>query len=124
MEAAANIIFDDDEDIGVQAAALKSYLTSLEAHSVKMETKTGDEFTCYTIAPDFAGGVRETSKATGIIDSGASATFVTSDDKVSNQTTRRAQLLMVKAVTRLISENRSTNCKQGKSFTSSSCANV
>lgn len=35
MEAASNLIFDDDEDLDIQAVALKSYLLSLEANAVK-----------------------------------------------------------------------------------------
>ena len=79
MEAASKIIFDEDEDLDIQAAALQSYLLSLEANSVKANTIGEDEINHYT-------------SATGIIDSGASATFVSSIAKLSNATVHKSQL--------------------------------
>lgn len=35
MEAASKIIFDDDKDLDIQAAALQSYLSNLEAQPCK-----------------------------------------------------------------------------------------
>ena len=77
MEAAAKIVFDDDADLDVQATALQTYLQTLEANTVK--AMGADEINNYTVA-------------NGIIDSGASATFVTSADKVSNATTHKTSL--------------------------------
>lgn len=85
MEAASEIIFDDDEDLDVQDAALQSYLLSLESQSVKLGAMA-------------AGGAKHYTMSTGIVDSGASATFVTSEQNISNSTTHWAQL-------------RTSNCK-------------
>lgn len=60
MEAVSKIIFDDDKDLDVQASAVKSYLLSLEAHSVELGAM-------------IAGRIKHSTKSTGIIDSYASA---------------------------------------------------
>lgn len=78
LEAASKIIFDDDEDLDIQAALLQNYLLSLEENFVKIGAKTKGEFSCYTLA-------------TGLIYSGASATFVTSIEKFSNAMTHNTQ---------------------------------
>lgn len=36
MKTASKIIFDEDEDLEVQAAALQNYLAALEAHTVNL----------------------------------------------------------------------------------------
>ena len=79
MEAASKIIFDDDEDLEIQAAALQNYLLALEANTVKASTSGVEDINHYSIA-------------SGIIDSGASATFVTSTDKLTNATAHKSQL--------------------------------
>lgn len=68
MEASPKIIFDDDEDLYVQSAAIQSYLFSLEDNSVKAGAIGACSFNCYTLA-------------NGNIYSGASANFVTLKDK-------------------------------------------
>lgn len=79
MEAAFKISFDDDKDLDVKTAALQSYLLSLEANSVNSGAiGTGDP-NCNTLA-------------NGIIDSGASAIFVTSQDKFRNASVHKSQL--------------------------------
>lgn len=70
---------DEDEDLDEQAVALQSYLTSLDAHSVKVGAKDAANFNCYTIANE-------------IINSGASATFVTSTSTICNATNHKTQL--------------------------------
>lgn len=79
MEAASNVIFDDDEELDVQASALHGFLLSLEANSVKMGAMAAAEFHCYTLA-------------TSIIESGGSTTFVRTKDKLSNALTHKSQL--------------------------------
>lgn len=79
MEAASKIIFNDDEYIDAQAAALKCYLHFMEVHTVNMGAKGGVHLYCYT-------------SASGIIHSGAGATFLTSIDKKSNALKHKAQL--------------------------------
>lgn len=46
VEAASKIIFDDDKNLGIQSAALQSYLISLEAHSVKLEANAPTNIDC------------------------------------------------------------------------------
>lgn len=70
MEAASKIVFDDDEDLDIQAAAFQSCLLSLEAKPVKDCAMCAGELNCY-------------ASANSIIDSGAGANFVTSIDKIS-----------------------------------------
>lgn len=53
IEVASTIIFDDNEDIDVQAEALQNYLLSLEAQSVKMGAMA-------------AGGIQHYTTSTGI----------------------------------------------------------
>lgn len=79
MEAATKITFNEDKGLGIQAAALHSYLTSLEAHSVSLGDEASAHFNCYTLA-------------TGLIDSKVSATNVTTTDKISNSRPHKAQL--------------------------------
>lgn len=79
MEAASKIIFDDDEDLYVQDAPLQSYLLSLEATYVKASAMSSGGLSCYNFA-------------SGIIDSGASATFFTSIDKSSNASVHKSHL--------------------------------
>lgn len=66
METAATILFDVDEDLDLQAAALQSYLLTLESNTVNNGATGSGSFNCYT-------------STNNIIDSGASTThFVTS----------------------------------------------
>lgn len=75
MEAATKIIFDDDEDLDVQSAALQSYISSPEAHKVKLGAKAAIDFNCYTLA-------------NSIIESGESATFLTSEKNQQHKLTQ------------------------------------
>lgn len=79
MEAASKHIFDDDEGLEIQASVLQNYLMSLEENSVSMGAKVTGDLNRYT-------------PATGILDSGASATFVTSKEKTINRMTHKTQL--------------------------------
>lgn len=79
MEAASKISFDDDEDLDLQAAALQNCWLSLEENTVNMGTKATAEFNFLTLA-------------TGIKDFGASTSFVTATDKVSNAMNHKTQL--------------------------------
>lgn len=74
--AASQIIFDDDEDLYVQAAALQSYLMT---HAVNLDAKAAADVECYTFP-------------SGIADSGASAKFFTNTSKVSNAMPHKAQI--------------------------------
>lgn len=71
IEAEANIIFYDKEDLDLQATALQSCLLNLEANTIKASAMNVGDLDCQTLA-----GV--------IIDSEASATFVISQNKISN----------------------------------------
>lgn len=79
MEAASKIIFDEEEDLYVQAVALQTYLLSLEAQSVNLGAMSAAKITDYTLT-------------NGIIDSVASATFVTLANKIRNATKHKAKL--------------------------------
>lgn len=80
MKATSKIIFDDDEDLDVQAAALQSYLLSLEARSVKLGAKAADDLKFYTIE-------------TSIKESGANATFFMSKDKLNKALAQKVHLI-------------------------------
>lgn len=77
--ASSKTIFDEDADLDIQDLALKYFLNSLEANIVKMGAKELTDIDCY-------------STCTGIIDSRASATFVTSNSKLSNPSKHRFKL--------------------------------
>lgn len=68
MKATTKIIFDDDEYLYLQAAAFQSYLNTLKAHTAKLGAKFAVEFIFSTLA-------------NGIIDSGASTTSITYENK-------------------------------------------
>lgn len=49
MEATSKIIFDDDEDLGVQNSALQSYLLPLETYLVKLGALGAGNNNYYTL---------------------------------------------------------------------------
>lgn len=79
MKAASKVVFDDNEDLSVQNAALQRYLALLEANTVNMGAKAAAEFNFYTLT-------------TGLIESGAITALVTATDKISNAMTHKLQL--------------------------------
>lgn len=77
--ASSKIIVDNDADLDTKAEALRYFIGSLGVNSVKLGAKPLADIDCY-------------STCTGRIDSGASATIVTSNNKLSNPSKHRSKL--------------------------------
>lgn len=71
LDASSKIIFDENEDLDVQAAALQSFLLSLEANLVTMSAMADNGLNGHTFSTD-------------IIYSEARATFVASKEKINS----------------------------------------
>lgn len=76
-KAAAVFYDNDDDNVNVQIESLQELLAKLSANTVNV---TGSFFTCYT------------SKISGLIDSGASTTFVRTEEELSNPRKHKSEL--------------------------------